>query len=135
MRCIHRFLVASTIILLGAAPLAAQTAPTIPTVPDSTKVTTLETVTVTGSGNWFTRADNLRKTVIAAMDENRRLAGVLRAQDVQIVQLSAHLDSLKRIEFVQTVKIAALDDSVAATRARRRALEAKILAVEAKQPK
>jgi hypothetical protein len=134
MRCIHRFLLVAAVTLLGATPLAAQTAPTVPATPDSTKVTTLETVTVNASGNWFTRADELRRSVLAAMAENRRLAGVLRDQDVQVVRLTARLDSLKRIEFVQKVKIAALDDSVAATRARRRALEARLLVVEARQP-
>ena len=134
MRCIHRFLLVAAVILLGATPLAAQTVPTVPATPDSTKVTTLETVTVTASGNWFTRADDLRRSVIAAMAENRRLAGVLRDQDAQVVRLTARLDSLKRVEFVQKVRIATLDDSVTATRARRRALEARLLVVEAKQP-
>jgi hypothetical protein len=134
MRCIHRFLLVAAVILLGATPLAAQTVPTVPATPDSTKVTTLETVTVTAAGNWFTRADDLRRSVIAAMAENRRLAGVLRDQDAQVVRLTARLDSLKRVEFVQKVRIATLDDSVTATRARRRALEARLLVVEAKQP-
>jgi hypothetical protein len=134
MRCIHRFLLVAAVILLGATPLAAQTVPTVPATPDSTKVTTLETVTVTASGNWFTRADDLRRSVIAAMAENRRLAGVLRDQDAQVVRLTVRLDSLKRVEFVQKVRIATLDDSVTATRARRRALEARLLVVEAKQP-
>jgi len=134
MRCIHRFLLVAAVILLGATPLAAQTVPTVPATPDSTKVTTLETVTVTAAGNWFTRADDLRRSVIAAMAENRRLAGVLRDQDAQVVRLTVRLDSLKRVEFVQKVRIATLDDSVTATRARRRALEARLLVVEAKQP-
>jgi len=133
MRCIHRYLLAASFLLFGAVSASAQTAVT-PPQPDTAKVTTLETVTVTDKGNWFTRADDLRRTVIAAIDENRRLSGVLREQNAQIVKLSTHLDSLKRVEFIQTARIAALDDSVAATRARRRALEAKILAAETRQP-
>ena len=131
MRCIHRTIVTLVLVCAGAGTLSAQT---VPTTPDSTKITTLTTVTVTPSGNWFTRSDDLRKSVIAAMAENRRLAGVIRMQDAQMTQLSARLDSLKRIEFVQTAKIATLDDSIAATRARRRALEARILAAESRLP-
>ena len=130
MRCFHRFLLAASFLVFGAMSATAQTAAT----PPDTQVTTLETVTVTAKGNWFTRADDLRRSVLAAMDENRRLTNVLREQNAQIVRLGVRLDSLKRIEFVQTVKVAALEDSVAATRARRRALEARILAAEIRQP-
>ena len=126
MTCIHRSLVAAALLFVSAASLSAQTAP----APDSTKVATLATVTVTGSGNWFTRADDLRQSVIAAMAENRRLEGVLRQQDDRVATLTVRLDSLKRIEFVQKIAIAAIDDSVAATRARRRALEARVVALE-----
>ena len=131
MRCIHRSIVGLFLLFAGAGTLSAQT---VSTTPDSTKVATLTTVTVTPSGNWFTRSDDLRKSVTAAMAENRRLAAVIHMQDVQMARLSARLDSLKRIEFIQTVKIATLDDSIAATRARRRALEARILAAESKLP-
>jgi hypothetical protein len=130
MRCIHGSIVVLFLWFVGAGTVSAQTVPT----PDSTKVATLTTVTVTPSGNWFTRADDLRKSVTDAMAENRRLAAVIRMQDAQMAQLSERLDSLKRVEFVQKVRIAAIDDSVAATRARRRALEARILAAESKQP-
>ena len=129
MRRIHGSIVALALFVACTAPLSAQTAPT----PDSTKVATLTTVTVTPeSGSWFTRSVDRRNSVIAAMAENRRLEAVIRGQETQMIQLSARLDSLKRIEFVQKVKIAALDDSVAATRARRRALEARILAAESR---
>src|SRR5688572_9834079 len=74
MRCIHRTIVTLVLVFAGAGTVSAQT---IPTTPDSTKVTTLAPVTVTTSGNWFTRSDDLRKSVIAAMEENRRLAGVI----------------------------------------------------------
>ena len=131
MRCIHRSIVALFVVFAGAGTLSAQT---VPATPDTTKVNTLATVTVTPSGNWFTRSDDLRKSVTAAMAENRRLAAVIRMQDAQMAQLSVRLDSLKRIEFIQTAKIATLDDSISATRARRRALEARILAVESKLP-
>lgn len=121
---------ALVLLVVATGTVSAQTAST----PDTTRVATLTTVTVTPSGNWFTRSDDLRKSVTAAMAENRRLEAVLHMQEAQMTQLSTRLDSLKRIEFVQKVKIAAIDDSVAATRARRRALEARILAAEARVP-
>ena len=131
MRCIHRSVVAMALFFVGASTASAQTA----TTPDTTKVATLATVTVSAeSGTWFTRADGRRTSVITAMAENRRLAGILREHDEQAMRLALRLDSLKRIEFVQKVAIAAIDDSVAATRARRRALEARLLAAEAKVP-
>src|SRR5688572_347738 len=131
MRCIHRSILAFALFLVGATSASAQTV----AIPDSTRVATLPTVTVSAeSGTWFTRADGLRKSVAAAMAENRRLAGILREQDEREIRLAQRLDSLKRIEFVQKVAIAAIDDSVAATRARRRALEARILAAEMKTP-
>jgi chromosome segregation ATPase len=131
MNCIHRSLLAAAVLICAsAASISAQTAP----APDSAKVAKLATVTVTAQGNWFTRADDLRNSIIDAMAENRRLEGELLKQDAQIQQLSTRLDSLKRIEFVQKVKIAAIDDSVAATRARRRALEARVVALEPRSP-
>jgi hypothetical protein len=130
MRRIHRSFVAVALFFVGASTASAQTVPT----PDTTKVATLPTVTVSASGTWFTRSDDLRKSVVDAMAENRRLASVLREHDEHAMRLAVRLDSLKRIEFVQKVAIAAIDDSVAATRARRRALEARLLAAEAKQP-
>jgi hypothetical protein len=130
MRCIHRSLLVTALALAGATSLSAQTAPT----PDTTKVATLATVVVSSSGNWLTRSDDLRRSIVAAMAENRRLAEQLRAHDEHAIRLAIRLDSLKRIEFVQKVAIAAIDDSVAATRARRRALEARLMAAETKQP-
>ncbi len=132
MRCIHRSILVIALLVVGSFPALAQTV----TTADSTKVATLPTVTVSAqSGTWFTRSDDLRKSVTAAMAENRRLASVLREHDEHAMRLALRLDSLKRIEFVQKVAIAAIDDSVAATRARRRALEARVLAAEAKQPR
>ena len=130
MRCIHRSLLGIALVLVGASSLSAQTAPT----PDTTKVATLATVIVSPSGSWLTRSDDLRRSIIAATAENRRLAEQLRQHDERVMRLALHLDSLKRIEFVQKIAIAAIDDSVAATRARRRALEARLLAAETKQP-
>jgi hypothetical protein len=131
MRCIHRSLITLALLLIGATSASAQTAP----VPDSAKVATLATVTVSAeSGTWLTRSDDLRKSITSAMAENRRLASQLREHDERAMRLAIRLDSLKRIEFVQKIAIAAIDDSVAATRARRRAIEARILAAEAKQP-
>ena len=130
MRCIHRLLAGVTLVLASASSLSAQAAPT----PDTTKVATLATVVVSPAGSWLTRSDDLRSSLVAAMAENRRLAEQLRQHDEHAIRLAIRLDSLKRIEFVQKIAIAAIDDSVAATRARRRALEARLLAAEAKQP-
>jgi hypothetical protein len=122
---------AGAVVILSAASLSAQTAPT----PDSARVATLPTVTVTAeSGNWLIRVDDQRRMLIDAVAENRRLANELRQHDARVVQLTIRLDSLKRVEFVQKIAIAAIDDSVAATRARRRALEARVVALETRAP-
>ena len=131
MRCIHRFALVAALVFLSAASLSAQTTSS----PDSTKVATLATVTVTpSSGSWFTRADDNRRMVVEMIAENRRLAEQLRQHDARVAQLTVRLDSLMRVEFVQKVAIAAIDDSVATTRSRRRALEARVLALEGRLP-
>jgi hypothetical protein len=130
MRCIHRFLIGAALIVLSAASLSAQTAG----VPDSTRLTTLTTVTVTAqSGNWLTRADDLRNAVIFLTAENRRLTGELRRQDARVVVLATRLDSLQKLEAEQQAAIATIADSVASTRARRRAIEARIIAAGIRQ--
>src|SRR5688500_16072452 len=116
MSCFHRFALAAALAIVSAASASAQTAPT----PDSTKVGKVATVTVTAeSGNWFTRADDARRSMIEGMADNRRLTSELRKYDERVAQLTVRLDSLKREEFVKTVQVNALGDSVAATRARR----------------
>src|SRR5687767_15135422 len=113
MSCFHRFALAAALTIASAASLSAQTAP----APDSTKVGKLATVTVTAeSGNWFTRADDARRDMIEGIAENRRLANELRRHDARVAQLTVRLDSLKREEFVKTIQVNALGDSVAATR-------------------
>ncbi len=131
MRCFHRYAVAAVLTILSAASLSAQVEP----APDSAKIGRLATVTVTAeSGNWFTRADDARRSMIEGIAENRRLVDVLRTYDAQVAQLTVRLDSLRREEFVKTVAVNALGDSVAATRARRLALEARVIALETRAP-
>lgn len=126
MRCIHESIIVAGLLLVSAASLSAQTAS-----PDSTKVATLATVTVTAeSGNWFTRADDLRRSVVALTAENRRLAHELRRQDAQVDRLEVRLDSLKKVEAEQKRAISTIADSIAVTRARRKALEARVIAAE-----
>jgi len=115
---------------LGASSLSAQSDP----APDSARAASLATVTVSAqSGTWFTRAE-LRGTIVDAIAENRRLAAELQRQDAEVVRMAVRLDSLKRIEFVQTIAIAAITDSVSATRALRRSLEARVVALETRLP-
>jgi hypothetical protein len=126
MRCIHESIIVAGLLLVSAASLSAQTAS-----PDSTKVTMLATVTVTAEpGNWFTRADDLRRSVVALTAENRRLAHELRRQDAQVDRLEVRLDSLKKVEVEQKRAISTIADSIAVTRARRKALEARVIAAE-----
>ena len=130
MPCIHKSLLAAAFVVLSAATLSAQTAPS-----DSTKAATLATVTVTAeSGSWFSRADDLRKGILMLTEENRRLASELRRHDAQVETLAVKLDSLQKVEAAQQAAIATISDSVATTRARRRALEARMIAAEIRQP-
>ena len=126
MRCIHTFIPGLALVLLGASSLSAQSS-----TPDSARITTLATVTVTAeSGNWFTRAHDLRQSVAMLTAENRRLALELRRHDEHVGRLEVRLDSLKRVEAEQHRALATIGDSLAATRARRKALEARIIAAE-----
>lgn len=130
MRFLRTSIVGAALVVLSAASLSAQTA----SATDSTRIATLATVTVTAeSGNWFTRADDRRRDVLRLMAENRRLTQELRREDAHVARLEIRLDSLKRVEAAQHVAIATITDSVAATRARRRALEAS-LPPEIRQP-
>jgi hypothetical protein len=131
MRCFHTTLVGASFVILSAASLSAQT----PVQPDSTKVARLATVTVTADeGNWFTRADDKRRGILFLMAENRRLSAELRRHDEKVAALQVRLDSLKQVETEKQAAIATIGDSLAATRARRRALEARVLAAEVRQP-
>src|SRR5688572_24337380 len=130
MHCIHGFLLGAALLVSSAASLSAQTAG----APDSTRVTTLTTVTVTAqSGNWLTTADDLRNAVVMLTAENRRLARELRREDARVMALATRLDSLQKIEAEQQAAIATIADSVASTRARRRAIEARIIAAQIRQ--
>jgi hypothetical protein len=116
--------------VLSAQPLAAQAGQP----PESAKVPTLATVTVTGEpdGNWFVRAVERRQTVVDLAAENRRLRHVLRSYDGQVARLETRLDSLKGVEASKRSVLSVLDDSIAATRARRAALERRLADVEAR---
>ena len=121
----------AALLALSTVSLSAQVAPT----PDTTRVQTLTTVTVTAeSGNWLTRADDMRKGILFLTEENRRLARELREQDAQVARLATKLDSLHKVEAAQQLAIATINDAVNETRARRRALEARIIAAEIRQP-
>jgi len=131
MRFLRTSILGAALVVLSAASLSAQTV----SAPDSTRIATLATVTVTAeSGNWFTRADDRRRDVVRLMAENRRLAQELRRDDAHVARLEIRLDSLKRVEAAQQLAIATITDSVAATRARRRALEERSLPPEIRQP-
>jgi predicted nuclease with TOPRIM domain len=131
MRFFRTSILGAALVVVSAASLSAQTG----AAPDSTRVATLATVTVTAeSGNWFTRADDLRRDVVNLMAENRRLAQELRREDARVARLQTRLDSLKQVEAAQQAAIRSITDSVAATRARRRALEAKVIAAEIRLP-
>jgi hypothetical protein len=118
-------------LALAAAPLSAQTAPPV----DTTKVATLPVITVTAStGNRLTRAAELRKQIVELLAENRRLANTLRRDDAIVSRLELRLDSLRRVEADRQGVLSALTDSISETRARNRALEARIQAAEARIP-
>src|SRR5687767_2567294 len=98
MPSITRFFLGAALVVLSAASLSAQTAPAT----DSTKITTLTTVTVTAeSGNWLTKADDMRKGIIMMTAENQRLTRELRRQDAQVEKLTVKLDSLHKVEAAQ----------------------------------
>ena len=134
MPIMQKVLLGAAFLALSTASLSAQVAETAP-APDSTRVTKLATVTVSAeSGNRFTRADDMRKGVLFLIEENRRLTRELREHDAKVEALSTKLDSLQKVEAAQQVAIATINDAVSETRARRRALEARLLAAEIRQP-
>ena len=104
--------------------------------PDTLKVGTLATVVVVAASepNWFVRAFERRQTVVELSAENRRLERTLRRYDAQVARLEVRLDSLKRVEATRRAGLAALDDAISATRARRAALEARLAELVATDP-
>jgi hypothetical protein len=104
--------------------------------PDTLKVGTLATVVVVAAPepNWFVRAFERRKTVVELSAENRRLERTLRRYDAQVARLEVRLDSLKSVEASRLAGLAAIDDSISATRARRAALEARLAEIIAADP-
>ena len=114
--------------MLSAASLSAQSV----SEPDTTKLGRLATVTVTAerSGNRFTHAAEAREGVLFLIEENRRLMRELRISDARVAHLATRLDSLQRVEAEGQRKLAVTNDSLAALRTRRAAIEARILALE-----
>ena len=125
---IHIAVLAGACLALSATTLSAQSAET----PDSTKVGRLATVTVTAepAGNAFSRAADARAGVLFLIEENRKLTRELRLSDAKVVHLATKLDSLQRVEAAHLNALAVTTDSIAALRARRAALEARILALQ-----
>ena len=125
---IHIAVLATACVILSGASLSAQTT----SEPDTTKLGRLATVTVTAerSGNRFTRAAEAREGVLFLIEENRRLTRELRQSDARVVHLATKLDSLQRIETEKREALAVTTDSIATLRARRAAIEARILALE-----
>lgn len=116
------FAVALSIVPVAARAQSADSASGV----DSLRPRTLQAVVVTAEKPRATR-----QGVLALMEENRRLAGVLREQDRKIDRLEARLNYL-RTTATDSVnrQIASLDTQTAETRARREALEARLAALE-----
>lgn len=128
MTRIHIAVAAAAAVMLSAASLSAQSV----SEPDTTRLGRLATVTVTAerSGNRFTRAAEAREGVLFLIEENRRLTRELRISDARVAHLATRLDSLQRVEAEGQRKLAVTNDSLAALRTRRAAIEARILALE-----
>ena len=128
MRRLHIAVIAAASVMLSAASVSAQTT----LEPDTTKLGRLTTVTITAerSGNRFTRAAEAREGVLFLIEENRRLTRELRQSDARVDHLATRLDSLHRVEAAGQLALAVTQDSIVALRARRAALEARIVALE-----
>ena len=128
MRRIHIAVIAAASVVLSAASLSAQTT----LEPDTTKLGRLTTVTITAerSGNRFSRAYDDRQGVLFLMEENRKLMRELRVSNEKVDHLVTRLDSLQGVEAARKRALAVTQDSIAALRVRRAALEARILALE-----
>jgi uncharacterized coiled-coil protein SlyX len=98
-------------------------------VDSTTRVRQLAPMVITAEKQKVSRAG-----VLALMEENRRLAGVLAAHDRRVEQLAARLRYLQTtVTDSVTREIAQIDGAAAETRARRLALEARLAALEGTQ--
>ena len=110
----------------SARPLAAQQAEPVAVADSTVRPRQLAAVVITAE-----KAKASRAGVLALMEENRRLAGVLAAQDRRVTQLAARLHYLQTtVTDSVTREIATLDGAAAEARARRLALEARLAAIE-----
>ena len=117
----------------AARPVAAQQAqaPDSSVGVDSTvRVRKLAPVVITAE-----KAKASRAGVLALMEENRRLAGVLAEHDRKVEQLAKRLHHLQtHVTDSVNRQIASIDGAAAETRARRLALEARLAALEGVNP-
>ena len=119
--------------VLGGRAVGAQTtneAAVPPTISDSVPaIRALPAMRVVA-----TREKASREGVLALMEENLRLAAELRRQDQKVDALSRRLEYLKGpVTDSVTREIARVDAQTAETRARRQALEARLLSLENSQ--
>ena len=127
MTRIHIAVLAAAGLALSAASASAQSA----LEPDTSKLGRLTTVTISAerSGNRFTRATEDREGVLFLIEENRKLMRELRVSDARVTHLVTRLDSLQRVEAEGRRALAVTNDSLAALRSRRAAIEARIVAL------
>jgi hypothetical protein len=121
--------------LCGGRALGAQTSTTstpdqpVPTVDSTLQVRALPAMRVTAA-----RPKVTREGVLWLMEENIRLAGELRRQDEKVDSLARRLAYIRGpVTDSVTRDIARLDAQTAEARARRQALEARLLTVEGGQ--
>ena len=120
------------VVAAGAVrPIQAQQSGTPAPVVDSTmRVRQLAPMVITAEKTKASRAG-----VLALIEENRRLAGVLAAHDRKVEELAARLLHLQtHVTDSVSREIATIDGAAAETRARRLALEARLAALEGGSP-
>jgi len=119
--------------LVGGRALGAQTATETTSSPSATDsvsaIRALPAMRVTAS-----KEKTSREGVLFLMEENLRLAGELRRQDQKVDALARRLAYLKGpMTDSVTREIARVDAQTAETRARRQALEARLVSLETTQ--
>lgn len=117
--------------ICGGTTLGAQsTTPDLPEAPASTD-STLEVRMLPAQRITAKKQKATRESVLALMEENRRLAAELRRQDEKVEALTRRLAYLKGpVTDSVTRDIARIDAQTAETRTRRQALEARLDALE-----
>lgn len=112
--------------VLGGTALGAQSAAPVAPTDSTPQVRMMPAMRVTAEKVKASRAG-----VLALMEENRRLAGVLYLQDIRIDSLSRRLLHLRgAVTDSVNRDISRLDTQTAETRARRQALEARLASLE-----